>query len=152
MAPSGRKPNQAHWRNDLGADTPTSTYTLPSPVLQQVEIRQQAQTVTVTAVPTSESDNGRSSGTTLDGGAIAGSVIGSIAGFVLICWVLRSFFGIGSPISTLSGYDSSLPEKDYYRTRRRHRRSSSSRVASPRPVVVRGRQHRDRTRRPAVYV
>lgn len=95
---------------------------------------------------------GRSCAMTLDGGAIAGIVIGSIADFVLICWVLRSFFGIGPLNSILGGYDSSLPEQDYYRTHRRHRRPSSSRVASPQPAVVRGRQHGDRSRRTSVYV
>lgn len=56
MAPSGREPNQAPWHNDLGADAPTPTYILPSPVLRQVETRQQAQAVTATPIPTSGCD------------------------------------------------------------------------------------------------
>lgn len=105
-----------------------------------IVIRQETATVTVI------SDGGQSHGTNLEGGAIAGIVIGSIVGFVLICWILRSCFNIGSPARAI--YDDN-GEKDYHRHHRR--RVPSHSVSSPQRVVVRDRSYSER-RPSATYV
>ncbi|TPX23836.1 hypothetical protein DIZ76_013179 [Coccidioides immitis] len=82
----------------------------------------------------------------LSGGAIAGIVIGSIAGFFLLYWLLKLAFDSTNTSETVT-----------YRTGRydhpsRHRRRSSSYVETERPVSTR-RYRRDVIERPAkVYV
>ncbi|KMP03560.1 hypothetical protein CIHG_00834 [Coccidioides immitis H538.4] len=78
----------------------------------------------------------------LSGGAIAGIVIGSIAGFFLLYWLLKLAFDSTNTSETVT-----------YRTGRydhpsRHRRRSSSYVETERPVSTR-RYRRDVIERPA---
>jgi len=69
-------------------DLPTKTL---APTPAELRVRQApAATVTVTAGSGNDA-------TTLSGGAIAGIVIGSIAGFLLLAWILRSCMNIGAP-------------------------------------------------------
>ncbi|KAJ6446579.1 leucine rich repeat domain-containing protein [Purpureocillium lavendulum] len=98
---------------DAAADTPgldalllpaTPTSALPHENLLVLHARQSAPTATVTVVSgggdSSNGDGdggGGSSATTLSGGAIAGIVIGSIAGFLLLVWIWRSCFNMGAP-------------------------------------------------------
>ncbi|KAI1868521.1 uncharacterized protein JN550_006437 [Neoarthrinium moseri] len=68
------------------------------------------QASTTTIVATTETTSG---GTVLSGGAIAGIVIGSIAGFLLILWLLRSCTNLGSPGlwgSTFGSHDEKPPK------------------------------------------
>ncbi|KAF1735103.1 hypothetical protein CRV24_004022 [Beauveria bassiana] len=60
----------------------------------------QASTATTTVTVTSNPNNGNGGGSTLDGGAIAGIVIGSIVGFLLLVWIIRSCFNLGGPSPT----------------------------------------------------
>ncbi|KAI1839601.1 hypothetical protein JX266_014190 [Neoarthrinium moseri] len=55
------------------------------------------QASTTTVIATTENTSG---GKVLSGGAIAGIVFGSIAGFLLILWLLRSWVGINMAIIT----------------------------------------------------
>ncbi|QVM11666.1 hypothetical protein D8B26_006310 [Coccidioides posadasii str. Silveira] len=93
--------------------------------------------------PSPDNDNGCDC---LSGGAIAGIVIGSIAGFFLLYWLLKLAFDSTNTSETVT-----------YRTGRydhpsRHRRRSSSYVETERPVSTR-RYRRDVIERPAkVYV
>ncbi|KAK7723801.1 hypothetical protein SLS64_000132 [Diaporthe eres] len=70
----------------------------PSPTLVDGAtrvLRARQSTVTVTA-PADTSDQSASS-TNLSGGAIAGIVVGSIAGLLLLLWIFRSFSNLGGP-------------------------------------------------------
>lgn len=49
-----------------------------------------ARQVVVTLTPTPESTEESASNNTLSGGAIAGIVIGSVAGFLILLWILKS--------------------------------------------------------------
>nr|KMM67475.1 hypothetical protein CPAG_03809 [Coccidioides posadasii RMSCC 3488] len=89
--------------------------------------------------PSPNNDNGCDC---LSGGAIAGIVIGSIAGFFLLYWLLKLAFDSTNTSETVT-----------YRTGRydhpsRHRRRSSSYVETERPVSTR-RYRRDVIERPA---
>lgn len=63
----------------------------------------------VTTVVMDDPDEG---GTNLTGGAIAGIVIGSIAGFLLLLWILRSCFNLGKPNQWGRTFGSPDPEPD----------------------------------------
>ncbi|SPQ26487.1 4abe07ea-01ea-44a9-b2c2-868aba383669 [Thermothielavioides terrestris] len=54
-------------------------------------------TVTVVSSGPTSSTTDPNETTTLSGGAIAGSVIGSIAGFLLLFWIVRSCTNLGAP-------------------------------------------------------
>lgn len=117
-------------------------------------------TVTVTAVPAGGSDSS-DSGSRLSGGAIAGIVIGSIAGFLLLWWIVRSCTNLGAPrqqetYREPAWYNDDVVDPRRSRSRRRshsHSYSHSHHAHTPRqsreirqvtPVVV-----DDRVRRPS---
>ncbi|KAK7419167.1 hypothetical protein QQX98_003506 [Neonectria punicea] len=113
-----------------------ATSTLNPPVLVP---RQDAPVATVTVV--ADSDGG--GGTNLSGGAIAGIVIGTIAGTLLVLWIIRSCFNLGAPPSDREKWYSETPP------RRRHRSRSTRRTSSmsvPPPVVIRDSRSRSRRR------
>ncbi|KAJ3499574.1 hypothetical protein NLG97_g210 [Lecanicillium saksenae] len=61
----------------------------------------QASSATATVTVTSEPDSSNSGGhSTLTGGAIAGIVIGSVVGVLVLLWVIRSCFNLGGPTPT----------------------------------------------------
>ncbi|PQK14803.1 hypothetical protein BB8028_0005g03260 [Beauveria bassiana] len=106
----------------------------------------QASTATTTVTVTSNPNNGNGGGSTLDGGAIAGIVIGSIVGFLLLVWIIRSCFNLGGPSPTPEvepWYGRHSEPKHYHRHHHRRPRSrrprsrSSSITLQPPPVVVR---------------
>ncbi|KAI1109777.1 hypothetical protein F5Y14DRAFT_455716 [Nemania sp. NC0429] len=65
------------------------TRTLAQSLTRILASRQQTTTVIA--------DDSGTQGTVLSGGAIAGIVIGSIAGFLLLLWVIRSCMNMGRP-------------------------------------------------------
>ncbi|KAF5534466.1 hypothetical protein FBULB1_940 [Fusarium bulbicola] len=112
--------------------------------------RQNTETVTVTA----SGDNGNSA-QTLSGGAIAGIVIGSIAGFLLLLWVVRSCLNLGAPPQEREKWYhyKEEPRRHSHHHRSRSRRSHRSSISAPPPLVVResrSRSHR-RGRSPGYY-
>lgn len=107
----------------------------------------QAPTVTVTVTSDSGSGNGKDSDT-LTGGAIAGIVIGSIVGFLLLLWIFRSCFNLGAPPQDREFlYRDAEPKRRHHHSRRRRGHSHSSSLSMPPPVVVRSssRSHRQPT-------
>ncbi|KAI0876957.1 hypothetical protein GGS24DRAFT_449635 [Hypoxylon argillaceum] len=66
-----------------------ATRTLPQVVTKVLTARQETTTVVT--------DGTTSGGSVLSGGAIAGIVIGSIAGFLLLWWIVRSCCVMGHP-------------------------------------------------------
>ncbi|ROW03677.1 hypothetical protein VMCG_05366 [Cytospora schulzeri] len=67
---------------------PPPTGTIPHAITRFLETRQSTTTV--------QSDQS-SSGSNLSGGAIAGIVIGSIVGFLLLWWIFKSLSNLGAP-------------------------------------------------------
>lgn len=69
---------------------------LPTRTLSQLATAVLPRQTTTTTVVATDGDNGGGS-TTLSAGAIAGIVIGSIAGFLLLLWIIRSCSNLGRP-------------------------------------------------------
>ncbi|KAK8061840.1 hypothetical protein PG994_008206 [Apiospora phragmitis] len=76
--------------NQLPVLTPTRT--LPSLLTRALHPRQATATIITTDVDTTEHHD-----VNLSGGAIAGIVIGSIVGFLLLLWLIRSCLNLGKP-------------------------------------------------------
>ncbi|KAI1375476.1 hypothetical protein F4677DRAFT_138968 [Hypoxylon crocopeplum] len=135
----------------------TPTRTLPDVISKVISARQQG-TTTVVAQSNGESSQ------TLSGGAIAGIVIGSIAGFLLLLWIIRSCTNFRNPAvwgDTFEPDNEKPPSTHHYghstryprethghRSRSRHSHRSPRRtsvVSVTRPVYVeptRGRSPR----------
>ncbi|KAK1772750.1 hypothetical protein QBC33DRAFT_28792 [Phialemonium atrogriseum] len=114
---------------------PTQTLKQVAAALQR---RQSAPATTVTVV--SDSGGGGGKGSSLSGGAIAGIVIGSIAGFLLLWWIVYSCTNMGAPprgepaAQQAAWYDG---VRDEYPPRSPGRRSSRSRSHRRRSTEVR---------------
>lgn len=138
---------------------PTQTISLPEQGSPVIALRQS----TITVLTDSSPDNSGAGGggyvtSSMDGGAIAGIVIGSVAGFILLLWIIRSCTYMGTPPDEREPwYRYADPEKRRHRRHHHHRssyhgssgshrhshrgRSRSSRRASsilsaPPPVVI----------------
>ncbi|TPX11111.1 uncharacterized protein E0L32_007972 [Thyridium curvatum] len=118
---------------------PTVTLQLPDRVK-----RQSPATVTVTVTAAPAGGGGGSGASTLSGGAIAGIVIGSVVGILLLLWIIRSCMNIGAPPQERESWYHDVEPTS---TRRRHsgnhhhhshsRRGSVAEVrTSSRPPVV----------------
>lgn len=147
---SSYSPPQANLLED--SNTATSTLTQPDLVQRQTD-------PTVTAI-IKDSDSSSSGGTTLSGGAIAGIVIGSIAGFLLLLWIVRSCMNLGAPPQDRESWYHYVEPKHrqrspsghhhhhHRRSRSRHsRRHSAAAVAAPPPSYFKGHSSSQRYRR-----
>jgi hypothetical protein len=79
------------------------------------------------------SGNGCPSGTVLSSGAIAGIVIGTIAGTLLVLWIIKSCFALGPPTAGLVEQPVVAKRHPSHSHRRRHRSRSRS---QNRPVII----------------
>ncbi len=125
---------------------------------QLVRARQAPEsTVTVVSTSIGTGDNG-GNGRGLSGGAIAGIVIGSVAGFLLLLWVLRSCTNLGAPPNDEreAWYQGVEPVRHHHRHRQYHGHRphrdryhagvyTTTTVAEPVPVVVRSNSRRRRS-------
>lgn len=145
---------------------------LPTKTLQLAHLiaRQSAPNPTVTVITTGGTDNGGgddpTDAKTLTGGAIAGIVIGSIAGLLLLIWIIRSCTNLGAPPGReadpgkpwYGGVRDEYPAR--HRSPRRHhshgrhhhshsrsreRRVSMGEVVGPAPPVVYAARSRSRS-------
>lgn len=109
---------------------------------------------TVTVTPADISGNS-SSGTNLSGGAIAGIVIGSIAGFLLLLWIFKSCSNIGAPPQEKrepAWYDDDVGGGSRRtRGRSRHNSRRGSYYVHDAHAPRRSRSREVRTVHPAVY-
>ncbi|KAI0377567.1 hypothetical protein F5Y04DRAFT_264135 [Hypomontagnella monticulosa] len=94
------------------------TRTLPEAITKVLSARQQVATTTVVA----QSDGQ----TTLSGGAIAGIVIGSIAGFLILLWIIRSCINYRNPGAwgTTFEPDAEKPPSSHYYSSTRYPRET----------------------------
>lgn len=130
--------DQLHARINLGT-TPTTADT-PTLVDRQA-------TTTVTVV----SDNGGGGGGAgLSGGAIAGIVIGSVFGVLLLLWIIRSCFNLGAPPQEREKWYNDVDPAPRRHHHRRHRSRSTS-VGIPPPVIIADGRSRSRHSRRASH-
>ncbi|KAI1407594.1 hypothetical protein F5Y13DRAFT_125176 [Hypoxylon sp. FL1857] len=94
------------------------TRTLPAAITKVLAARQGTTTVVA-------QDNGNSS-QTLSGGAIAGIVIGSIAGFLILLWIIRSCVNFRNPGAwgTTFEPDNEKPPSSHYHASTRYPRET----------------------------
>ncbi|KAL2020302.1 hypothetical protein VTK56DRAFT_8530 [Thermocarpiscus australiensis] len=131
------------------------TRTLPD-VLTHILPRQQPTTTVIV-----DSGAGSSSNSGLDGGAIAGIVIGTVVGILLLWWIIRACAKPRAPdVSRQGWYDDTVPRSRSrsrsrsHSHRRRHRHHHHHRHrSSSRPVVLEEKVQYTAPRRPsAAYV
>lgn len=124
---------------------PRSLGTATIPDIPSV-VRRQNAPATVTII--SESNSG---GANLSGGAVAGIVIGSVIGVLLILWIIRSCFNLGSPPQDREMLYRDVPPRRRHSHHAHIRRASS--ISVPPPVFIQQSRSRSRSRRPsATYV
>ncbi|ETS74859.1 hypothetical protein PFICI_13343 [Pestalotiopsis fici W106-1] len=112
--------------------------------------RQTATTTVVAPAPNNNNNNNN-----LSGGAIAGIVIGSVAGFLLLSWLLYSCFNLSRP----RNWGETFGEKDTVYTRspsrsrhrHHHHHHHSRRNSEVRPVYVETRGRSPRSPQPVYY-
>lgn len=167
LALPGRILSSLVTRSDLHA---TTTGILPPSRV----VARQGGTTTVVVAPADTQEGNRTS--TLSGGAIAGIVIGSIIGILLLIWIIHSCSNLGAPKAQQrdpAWYDDVEADRRRSRSRprqhrhhdydhdRRHHHHHSSRSRSRRPsaemrtvtpVVVQERGARSPRRPSATYV
>ncbi|CAI4220088.1 unnamed protein product [Parascedosporium putredinis] len=133
--------------------------TLPSltVALPATGVLRRAETITVIAQPV-DTEVKAGGGATLSGGAIAGIVIGSILGFILICWLIYSLTRPKrAPPPAERHYYTEETSRSRPRHHHHHRRgrshSTTVRVRSPSQVYMsearypsRGSRHHSRSR------
>ncbi|KAI1131864.1 hypothetical protein F5Y10DRAFT_261805 [Nemania abortiva] len=83
-----------------------ATRTLPEAITKVLPARQATTTVVT--------DGSTSGGSVLSGGAIAGIVIGSIAGFLLLWWIVRSCSTMGRPGTWGNAYEPAREKPSSY--------------------------------------
>ncbi|KAL2258101.1 hypothetical protein VTK26DRAFT_8728 [Humicola hyalothermophila] len=88
----------------------TSALSLLPSTLPTRTLAARQSTVTVVADPSSGGNDDPDDASTLTGGAIAGIVIGSVAGFLLVAWIVRSCTNLGAP----PGDDDAVPGRPWY--------------------------------------
>ncbi|KAH7133239.1 hypothetical protein B0J13DRAFT_561903 [Dactylonectria estremocensis] len=118
-----------------------ATATVNPPQLVQ---RQDAPTATVTVF----ADSGNGTRTGLTGGAIAGIVIGSVVGVLLLIWIIRSCFNLGAPPQEREKWYRD-PPRHRHRSRSTRRRSS---ISVPPPVIIQDSRSRSRRHASPSYV
>ncbi|KAK4098450.1 hypothetical protein N658DRAFT_561135 [Parathielavia hyrcaniae] len=118
MAPLPHPALALHVQAAAAATTLHPTRTLPPLLLHN---RQATTTTTVTPTSTNTAviivtdgtvdttDDDPDDASTLSGGAIAGIVLGSIAGFLLLVWIIRSCTNLGAPPG-----DRAVPGRPWY--------------------------------------
>lgn len=95
-------------------------------------------------------DSGSNNGTCLGGGEIAGIVIGTIFGTLLVLWLIQSCTGgLARPTIAATPYQEEIEPKRHHKhhSRSRHSRRRSSGLSEPPPVILADRS-RSRHRQP----
>lgn len=92
---------------------------------------------------------GSDGGTCLGGGEIAGIVIGTVVGTLLILWLIRSCTGYRGPEARPPPWQAEVEPKRHHRhhSRSHHSRKRSSGLSEPAPVIIADRS-RSRHRQP----
>ncbi|KAK4119107.1 hypothetical protein N657DRAFT_637523 [Parathielavia appendiculata] len=80
------------------------TPTLPQGLTRLLARQEATTTAATTVVVASDSNTGSSSNNGLDGGAIAGIVIGTIVGILIIWWIIKSCTKPSKPDASRQGW------------------------------------------------
>ncbi|KAI0400763.1 hypothetical protein F4802DRAFT_469173 [Xylaria palmicola] len=96
---------------NLPAEVVQATRTIPQAISKILTSRQETTTVVATDGDGGDGGDSSSSSNNLSGGAIAGIVIGSIVGILLLWWIIRSCSNMGKPDTWGTTYE---PEREKY--------------------------------------